>query len=281
MRSHKFACADFTFPLLPHDKVLDLIVLLDCQGVDIGLFSSRSHLRPENEFKNLKQNARTLKSKLNDRELIASDVYLQLFNNPFVYAINHPDKKQRDYARENFLKLIEYAGELGADHISCLPGMHFPHEERSDSIERSYQELRWRVEQVQHTNLSFGVEAHIGSLFTSPEHAELLIKSVSGLTLTLDYTHFIYNGYEQTDIDPLTIYASHFHARGARKNRLQTSMVENIINYETIVQTLRDVKYEGWIGLEYIWTDWERCNDVDNISETIRIRDIIKGALNK
>ena len=34
----KLACADFTFPLLPHDRVLDLIAMLGFEGVDIGLF---------------------------------------------------------------------------------------------------------------------------------------------------------------------------------------------------------------------------------------------------
>ncbi len=40
----KFACADFTFPLLPHHKVLQLIAMLEFTGVDIGLFENRSHL---------------------------------------------------------------------------------------------------------------------------------------------------------------------------------------------------------------------------------------------
>ena len=53
MNKLKFACADFTFPLLPHDKVLTLIAMLDCEGVDIGLFSGRSHLTAESEFENI------------------------------------------------------------------------------------------------------------------------------------------------------------------------------------------------------------------------------------
>src|SRR6266498_4543249 len=40
----KFACADFTFPLLPHHEVLQLIAMLEFTGVDIGLFENRSHL---------------------------------------------------------------------------------------------------------------------------------------------------------------------------------------------------------------------------------------------
>ena len=39
---HKLACADFTFPLLPHDQALALIAMLEFDGVDIGLFEERS-----------------------------------------------------------------------------------------------------------------------------------------------------------------------------------------------------------------------------------------------
>ena len=37
----KLACADFTFPLLPHRSALELISLLEFDGVDIGLFEGR------------------------------------------------------------------------------------------------------------------------------------------------------------------------------------------------------------------------------------------------
>ena len=45
----KLACADFTFPLLPHDDALDLIAALGFDGVDLGMFEGRSHLQPSRE----------------------------------------------------------------------------------------------------------------------------------------------------------------------------------------------------------------------------------------
>ena len=49
----KFACADFTFPLLPHEDSLQLISMLGFDGADIGLFEERSHLWPSREFENV------------------------------------------------------------------------------------------------------------------------------------------------------------------------------------------------------------------------------------
>lgn len=278
MKKLQFACADFTFPLLAHDKVLNLIAMLDCKGVDIGLFSGRSHLTAESEFQQINHRAKALKKQLEDRGLVATDVYLQLDTDPTLYAINHPENNRRQFARDSFLKLIEYASELGADHITTLPGMYFTGEEKTSSVKRCQEELNWRLEKVEGCPLSFGVEAHVGSPFTSPDDTKALLDAVPGLTLTLDYTHFIRNGYAQEEVDPFLIYASHFHARGAKKNRLQTSITDNVIDYKRIVENFKKINYNGWIGLEYIWTDWERCNEVDTLSETIQLRDIIKDA---
>lgn len=68
----KFACADFTFPLLAHDQVLQLVAMLEFEGLDIGLFEERSHLWPSQEFENLDDSAKQLKQKLTDQGLQAA-----------------------------------------------------------------------------------------------------------------------------------------------------------------------------------------------------------------
>ncbi len=62
----KLACADFAFPLLEHDKVLQLIAMLGFEGVDIGLFEERSHLWPSREFAGIEKSSAELKLKLDD-----------------------------------------------------------------------------------------------------------------------------------------------------------------------------------------------------------------------
>ena len=91
----KFACADFTFPLLPHDDVLALIAMLGFSGVDVGLFEERSHLWPSREFANVEASARQLKAKLDARGLQAADIFLQLAEDFTPYAINQPDETRR------------------------------------------------------------------------------------------------------------------------------------------------------------------------------------------
>src|ERR1051326_7063538 len=220
----KLACADFTFPLLPHEKVLQLIAMLGFEGVDIGLFEERSHLWPSREFVDIGKSAGELKRKLDGVGLKPADIFLQMAPDFTPYAINQPDAARRQKARDWFLRTLEYANTCGCHHVTTLPGVHFDTEPYETSLARSIEELHWRVEQARSQDLLFGVEAHVGSIVPTPEQAERMVLSVPGLTLTLDYTHFTRAGLPDSAAEPLIAHASHFHARGARKGRLQTSL---------------------------------------------------------
>jgi sugar phosphate isomerase/epimerase len=272
----KLATADFSFPLLDHDRVLDLIQLLEFDGVDIGLFEGRSHLWPSREFKNVSRASAQLRRKLKARRLSCADVFLQMAPDFVPYAINHPQAARRRKARDWFLKTLDYAEGVGARHVTTLPGVSFPGESPRDSWERCRDELAWRVAQAGNRGVVFGVEAHVGSIAPTPEAAERLVGSVPGLTLTLDYTHFTRRGVADSAIEPLTKYASHFHARGARRGRLQASFKKNTIDYRRLLRALARCGYSGYIGVEYVWIDWEHCNEVDNLSETILLRDFLR-----
>lgn len=271
----KLACADFAFPLLPHDHVLDLIAALRFNGVDIGLFEGRSHRWPSREFVQVAKSARQLGRKLADRGLRAADVFLQMAPDFVPYAINHPQPARRRKARDWFLKMLDYAAGCGARHVTILPGVYFADEPRPASRARCHEELAWRVERGHAQGITCSVEPHVGSIAPSPREAEKLIQHVSGLTLTLDYTHFTRKGMPDAAVEPLLPYATHFHVRGACKGRLQTSFDKNTIDYRRVVQQMHKVGYAGWIGIEYIWIDWEHGNENDCLSETIRFRDFL------
>jgi len=55
-------------------------------------------------------------------------------------------------------------------------------------------------------------------------------------------------------------------------------MRENVIDYPRILRKMEQTGYKGFIALEYVWIDWMHCNEVDNISETILLRDLLRSA---
>ncbi len=272
----KLACADFTFPLLAHDQVLDLIAMLGFEGVDIGLFEGRSHLWPSRVFPRLRESACELARKLGDRGLKLADVFLQTAPDFFSLAPNHPEAARRAQARDLFSRTLEFAVECGGRHVSALPGVLFEGEAAEVSLGRCRDELAWRCAEAEKQGITFAVEAHVGSIVPTPAQAARLVRDTPGLTLTLDYTHFTREGVADRDVEPLIPHASHFHARCARPGRLQSSFKENVIDYGRVLQVMEQAGYTGFVGIEYVWIDWEHCNEVDNLSETILLRDFFR-----
>lgn len=268
------AGADFTYPLLAHDQALDVLAMLGYQGVDIGLFQDRSHLQPSHVLPNLATSARELGDKVRARGLDFADIFFQ--SSSFeVMAANHPDAGERRKSRHFFQQMLEFAARCGARHMTGLPGLRWDGEAPATSIQRCAEELVWRVEKAKEADVTFSVEPHLGSVVPTPQEALQLVEQVPGLTLTLDYTHFTYQGIGDAEIEPLIPYASHFHARGACRGRLQAPRAENVIDYVRVLRELKRAEYTGYIGIEYVWQEWERNNEVDNISESIMLRDLL------
>jgi sugar phosphate isomerase/epimerase len=61
--------------------------------------------------------------------------------------------------------------------------------------------------------------------------------------------------------------------------RVQCGLKDSTIDYGRVVAALGEADYRGAIAVEYVWVDWERCNECDNISETILLRDRLRAAL--
>jgi sugar phosphate isomerase/epimerase len=273
----KLACADFAFPLLTHEQSLRLIGMLGFGGVDIGLFEGRSHLWPSREFQNVARSAAALKQLADERQLRIADVFLQTAPDFRPFAINHPEAAPRAWARDWFAKTLEYAAGCSCGHVTILPGVHFDEESSEASFARAVDELTWRTEKAKSFGITLGTEAHVGSLAPDPATAKRLAESVPGLTLTLDYTHFTRAGMPDDAIEPLLAHASHFHVRGAREGRLQAPFKDNVIDYRRVFDRLQQQGYGGWLGVEYVWIDWEHCNECDNLSETILFRDFLRS----
>lgn len=271
----KLACADFTFPLLPHGQVLDLIAMLGFSGVDIGLFEKRGHLQPSSELKNIASAAKKLKRKLESRGLALADMFLIPGTSFAELAPNHPEASVRRQAREQFQRVVEYTLLAGGRHVGALPGIAWKGESRADSLQRSSEELAWRAAYAQQHGVVYSVEPHIDSIVARPGQVEELIKATPGLTLTLDYAHFTSAGIPDSEIEPLIGHTSHFHCRGGAGKRLQASYSENTIDYGRVLRRMRATGYRGYITLEYVWSEWQDCNRTDNLSETILFRDFL------
>jgi sugar phosphate isomerase/epimerase len=275
----KLATADFSWPLLRHDRALALIRLLDIEAVDLGLFAGRSHVRPETVRQDIPMWAGTLKERLERAGLELADLFVQAAPSFEPLAINHPDAAVQAETRALFDDMLELASRLGAPGMTLLPGVRFGDESWEESIGRAAEALRWRVEAAAARGIALSVEGHVGSNVDTPEKLARLLDLTPGLTLTLDYTHFTYAGIPDAEVEPLIARARHFHCRGAAPGQLQTPFADNTIDYRRVIQRMREVGYAGYFAIEYVWVDWEGCNRTENTCETALYRDFVRGVL--
>jgi len=273
----KLAACDYTFPKLQWEQSLRLVRELGVAAVDLALFAGRSHLDITEVFQDLPGSARRVNEALASSGLRIADVFGQPGKIFEENAVNHPDASVRKSAADFFHRLLEFTLRCNGGHISLLPGVNFPTECEEDSLRRCMDELAWRVEAAAKVGVTLGVEAHLGSIIPTPATAAYLLEKTPGLTLTLDYAHFTYQGIPDSAIEPLVARTSHFHARGACRGKLQSAMSENTIDFARAIRAMQKANYRGFVVLEYVWVEWLDLNRVDNVSETIILRDLLQG----
>lgn len=275
----KLACGDHSFPLLDHELVLDLIAGMGFEGFDLALQGNRSHLRPEHVRDDLPGAARQIGRRIAARGLQLSDVFVIPWTAFDRYAPNHPDADEAAASRRLFEDMFALARLLHAPGMTMVPGIDFAELGHERSLEKAAEELQWRAERLKQEGMRFSVECHIGSVAATPDDALRLLSLAPDLSLTLDYTHFIAQGFSQQDVDRLAPYAGHMQVRGGRPGRGQCGLRENTIDYEAVVDRLTEVGYDGFVTVEYVWIEWEHMNECDNVSETLMLRDRLRAKL--
>ena len=83
------------------------------------------------------------------------------------------------------------------------------------------------------------------------------------------------------EIEPLVAYASHFHARSACCDFLQTTLANNTIDFVRVLGAMKECDYSGYVSLEYVRMEHALVPDVDNLSETILLRDFLEHEWNR
>jgi sugar phosphate isomerase/epimerase len=270
---------DHSFPLLTPEEALAAVALLGVEGVDVTVFGGGPHLRPRDVREDPRRRAEELAEQIAIAGLRPADVFLIAAEGFATLAPNSPDPDVRAEARSVFEAVLEFAAGLGSPGLSTLPGVAWPEEDHADSLARAAAEMSWRVERAAAAGLRFSVEAHVGSVCATPELALELLAAAPGLELTLDYTHFTVQGIAQERIDPLLPHARHLHVRGGRRGRLQCPLRESEIDHAALAHRVLGADYEGFVALEYLWTDWEGLTDCDVVSESVLVRDLLRERL--
>jgi sugar phosphate isomerase/epimerase len=131
-----------------------------------------------------------------------------------------------------------------------VPGVDWPHEHHDSSLERAAQEPGRRAAESRAAGVRFSIEPHVGSVCGTPEDVARLVELAPGLELTLDYTHYVSQGFSEEQLEPLVRHARHVHARGGAPGRVQRALKDRTIDYGRLVDALRASGYDGAVALD-------------------------------
>lgn len=272
----RLSCGTDSFPLLPHNVMLDLIAGLGFEGHDICLVQGdRGVLSLDEARRDIDGWAGRLDERIRGRGLEIAD--LAAWADYDRMSPNHPDSEQRKEGLALFRDVVKLASRLRAPGITMVPGTDWPGESHETSLTRAGEEMQRRATEAAASGLRFSIEPHIGSVCKTPEDVLRLCALAPDLKLTLDYSHYVGQGFTDDDLAPLVAHAAHLHMRSSADGFLQTPMERNTIDYERILDLLGERGYQGFVAVEYVWISWGKMNEVDVLAETVMLRDRLRA----
>lgn len=208
-------------------------------------------------------------------ELKISNVYYT-FGGGFVErALNTPDARVRRKNREDFKRVVSFCAAIDCPSVMLLPGILHPGQTRAQAIEHCIGACRELMPISLDAGVEIAIEPHVMGILESPADALAVAEALPELGLALDYAHFVTLGYTQAEIDPLCAFAEHVHLRQAKPGFLQTRLEHGTLNFPVMLDTLRQANYDGYVAVEYVHQDYLQTDNVDVISETVKMRDLV------
>ena len=195
------------------------------------------------------------------------------------YSLNHPEPDMRANSRRVLTAFLDFAVEIGLSGVTLSPGRYWAGHSPADDFARGADELHYFVTQGLRRGLLIRIEPHVESVTWTPELTLEMLAAVPGLSLTLDYSHFVFHAIPNEHIARLDPHATHWHARQAAPGQGQAATAKGTIDFARIVRDLKQRGYNGTICLEYVHGDWLGMDRNDCVSETVLLRDQLRQLL--
>jgi sugar phosphate isomerase/epimerase len=267
----KLCLTGWSFPLLTVEEVAGVARALGFDAVDFGAFPG-GQLNRDAILGDQGPEIRRLRA----CGVRTSNIYWTFGAGFGERAVNNPDPQIRARNREDWQRIIEFCRACDVPSVMILPGVIHPGQAREDAFLASVEGLCELLPVADAAGVTVALEPHVMSILETPADVLRLLKEAPGLRLALDYSHFATLGYTQAEVDPLAAYAAHFHCRQAKPGFLQIRLEWGTLNFPAILDTLRRTGYDGYLAVEYVHQEYLQTDNVDVISETVKMRDLLR-----
>ena len=265
------SCAEYAFSAVAglHERI-GIVRLLGFEVVDVGLFPANDSdlvAEPRAVAGELGAALRQFSLRCDNVFYITGDDFVASAPNPFQLGL-------RAFRRGAFRAALSAIAENDIPGMTILPGLTWPHDPGA-AWAVCVEELNWRLAQARDAGVELRIEAHAGSIVSTPELAARLCEEVPGLRLTLDASHFELQSITLDRTVTLVPYASHIHVRAAKPGAIQIRWRENETDFKKILEALYAVGYTGSYCIEYVPMKKWRCDELDIVTETLATREAL------
>jgi sugar phosphate isomerase/epimerase len=268
----KLSCSDYTWPVLSHEAVMAVIADLGFAGVDIGVFHEASHVTLSSVRRDPLSRGEQVLDLAAGVGLAVADVFLTADPDLARLCPTSRAGSDQDRLREIFEDVLTFAAATGSRGVTLLPGVVMPGQSVEDAISLAAEGLEPLVRRGADAGLAVSVEPHVGSCIETPAATRALLDRCPGLMVTLDPSHFEYQGWDVASIVGLIDRTRHVQVRPASRGVMQALVAEDGVDLNGFVAALAGAGYGGWIAAEYVWMEKWNCNRVDNTGETALLR---------
>ena len=246
-------CCSFSFGWLGLVDALALVRSLGFDRVDVSAAGPGAQVNQLAAAANRERMAATVREALGRAGLAPCELFLcGIWVDGRGVVPNDPDRAAREAMLEQFARLCRFARLAGFDSVMGVPGRPQPALAPQAALELSADTLGRMVAIATDEGVRLDVEPHVGSIVQEPRRALRLAREVPGLFYTLDYAHFIGQGFGQADVAPLLAHAGHMHAKPARPGYMKCGVEHSAIEFAPIFRALRRLDWDGTITMECI-----------------------------
>jgi sugar phosphate isomerase/epimerase len=211
----------------------------------------------------LPEQKKLIKKHIEDNQLQISNVNAFMMN-----AINdhrqkywHPSwiepyQPYRQVRIDHTRRALDMAKELGAPCITTEPGGPLePGQRWEDALDLFCESLRPVADHAQAIGMPLLIEPEPGLLLETAAHYERFAQAFPhpGIGLNFDIGHmYCVNDDPATAIRQLAKHIRHVHLEDIAATRVHQHLVPGagVIDFKSVIQALRDIKYQGWVTIE-------------------------------
>ena len=269
------ACTTHSFGIVPLGAALRIIRALEIDCADLIAATYPEQLDPYALAAHPDREAERIGNLAADAHVTLTGCFVA-----FRERLGSPDPAEGRRRQELFAAVAAFCRQCRIAHLQAGVGRAEPGLSPDEQFTVTAENVRAAREAVGAVGgVELLIEAQRGAAVQTPAELERLLAAVPGLRINHDPGQFACQGCDQASYEGLYSRTAHIHMRQARPGALQTRLEEGTVDFVRVVAGLQASGFTGVYATEYVhFAGVPDCSTVDVVTETVKMRDLIRRA---